>query len=116
MITPKLVDGNCVFVDGVVQMLEEREALRQRLIHKLSLQKGEFLLAPDEGVNWKAFRASKILPIHLIKGAIQKVLRGDSEVDKVNSIVVSFNNETRELFIAFDVDSTYGIVRGDFAV
>ncbi|MEW6525094.1 MAG: hypothetical protein AB1444_00335 [Spirochaetota bacterium] len=113
MITWEMQDGDIVLQKGCPVILTENECLRQRLVNKIKLDKGGWFFDPDRGIPWIDIYNNKNVTERLVRSHIQRVLQEDAEVTKVRSINIDFDRASRTLIIYFEVESKYGVVRGN---
>lgn len=113
MITWKMLDGDIVIQNGRPVTIRGNECLRQRLVNKIKLDKGGWYFDPDRGIPWMDIYNSKNVTERLVRSHIQRVLQEDAEVTKVNSITIDLDRTSRTLIIDFEIESIYGVVRGN---
>lgn len=113
MITWMMQEGDIIFQNGRPVVLTGNECLRQRLINSLKLDRGGWFFDPDKGIPWMDIYNNKNVTERLVRSHIQRVLQEDKEIVKVNSINIDLDRESRTLIINFEVESIYGVVRGN---
>ena len=113
MKTVKMTEGDILIETGRTEWLEEKECVRQRLMHALKLDKGSWFLGPDGGINWFSIYQQKALSEKLIRSNVERILKADTEVSAVNYITLDYDNNERRLTVKFEVDTIYGTVGGN---
>ena len=112
MKTLQILEGDMVIDSGVPVMLTGNDAVRQRLMNALRLDKGSWYFNPDSGIPWFEIYNKKSVSERLIRSNVEKILMADSEVTNVVSLRVTFNRELRKIEISFEVGTTYGTTGG----
>lgn len=112
MKTWKMQDGDIVISDGRIIVIDGRDALRQRLMNALKLDRGGWYFDATRGIPWFNIYNGKYVNERYVRSQIQRVLASDSEVKNISYINIVFEKETRTLKIEFEVDSIYGSVGG----
>lgn len=99
--------------------ITDSDAMEQRLRNRLKLYKGEWYLAPNEGIPWLQLKG-KANNIDTMRKAIINELKRDPEVISIQSLDVilidtpekaeKYNKKIRTLIVNFSVSSPYGTV------
>jgi hypothetical protein len=95
---------------GDLSLVAGAERVRQQLLVKLKLWRGEWFLDTDFGTPYLQSILGKQLTL---SGAIVALRRSILEVDSVRQILefgYRFDNSTRQLTVAFSADTPYGII------
>lgn len=98
--------------------LDNKNTLRQRVVHRLALFLGEFSLEPNLGLDWFGFQTSSD---EEIKKAIAKELLKDNEITSIISIDVlridtfekakQYNKPIRTILVNCRLNTIYGEIR-----
>ncbi len=112
MKTLKLVNGDLCYENDSFVLIDGKDAVRQRLINAIKLDKGSWFFDPDKGIPWFEIYNKKAVSERLIRSNIEKILKADSEVESVDSLVVSFDRATRMISVTFEVTTIYGKTGG----
>ena len=113
MISFKVENGDLAIENGTLFQIKGKDALTQRLVHAIRLDKGSWYFAPNKGIPWVALMGSKAASERLVRSCVEKILKEDSEVISVQSIEVGFDRKSREISTTFSVDTIYGEVEGE---
>lgn len=103
--------GDVKIEHGRIQMVDENELLRQTCQSVLGTNKGEWVLNPDEGIDFHALRGKQV-DYEAIRG---ELLEGLRQVDE-SFLLDSFEHELtadRKLRIRFSATCSSGTVTGD---
>jgi hypothetical protein len=93
-----------------LKLVDAAEQVRQQLLIKLKLWRGEWFLDTDFGTPYLQSILGKQLTL---SGAVAALRKSILEVEGVRQIVAltyNFSRETRTLQVEFEVDTPYGIV------
>ena len=112
MKTLKMIDGDTVIENGGTVYIEKKEAVRQRLMNKLRLDKGSWFLNKEIGFPWFEIYNNKSVAERLIRSNAEDILKADPEVTKLTSLEISFDRAERKIKISFEVNTIYGTVEG----
>lgn len=93
------------------RIVEGVECLVQRLTIKLGHISGEWYLDTSTGVINMGLMGRKNPPIGIITGLIRSMIENDPEIMRVVSLESSFDAAGRSLFVSYEAESIYGIVR-----
>ena len=91
-------------------LVDGAEQVRQQLLIKLKLWKGEWFLDTEFGTPYMSEILGKQLTL---SGAVQALRKSILEVDGVNSITsfaFDFNRQARTFKVAFEVSTPYGLI------
>lgn len=113
MRTLKVVDRDYVLEAGGLVWLEGIEALAQILRNRLSLFLGEWFAAPDAGIDWFTLLEQKRFPEKRIQKAVRAALAADPRVSRVASVTAEFSRSTRTVSIAFQCETTEGLLSSE---
>lgn len=91
-------DGDLVFTGGELQMIEGAEELGQEIEIELQTNRGEFFLAPDDGLPFEAVLQKKPDP-EAIRAAIADTLNRNDRVVSLDDVQAFFNAKNRSLDI-----------------
>ncbi len=105
-----LKDKDIVLENNRIKLIEGEDALRQRILNKVSMFKGEWFLLPDEGIDWLGILGRKFVNDREMQIELESVLSSDAEVNTINYIDIAFDNEAREVIISFSLNTIYGEV------
>lgn len=106
-------------------MLSGKEALKQKMEHRIRLYLGEFLLEPDEGINWFQLFELKN-PKDAIKETILREMKLEPDILAVTDLTLTaaitteqsqrLNFKKRTLKISYRCDTTFGQIQGDLNI
>jgi len=91
-------------------ILDKAESIRQQLLIKLKLWKGEWFLDTDFGTPYIQEILGKQLTLSGAIAAIRKSILEVGGVRQILSFSYSFNNSNRKLSIQFSADTEYGLL------
>lgn len=93
-----------------LKLVDQAEQMRQQLVIKLKLWRGEWFLDTEFGTPYLQQILGKQLTL---SGALASLRKSILEVEGVRQILsfsYSFSNSTRKLTVDFTADTPYGIV------
>jgi hypothetical protein len=93
-----------------LSMVEGKDAVRQQLLIKLRLWKGEWFLDTEFGTPYLQRILGKQLTLSGAIAAIKTAITEVSGVTAIASFSHTFNNQTRSLSVTFEADTIYGRV------
>lgn len=112
MKTLQILEGDLVIDSGAPVLLTGNEAVRQRLMNALRLDKGSWYFNPDRGIPWFEIYNKKSVSERLIRSNVERILKADAEVTNIVSLDVTFNRSLRKIEISFEVETKYGTTGG----
>lgn len=91
-----------------IAIATDADAVRQGILTRLRLFRGEWYLDTNAGVPWfeSAFLAGS--NIRSIERTIKRQILDTPGVDEILSFTASFDGSTRSLSISFEVESIFG--------
>ena len=95
-------------VNGLVESLSGPQGMRQRLENALRLYRNEWILMPEEGIDWFTILRRRQNHLSILRRAIERVLLADPEVLSVTRVRVSARDDARQLVLEYRVESVYG--------
>lgn len=93
-----------------LKMVDQAEQVRQQLLIKLKLWRGEWFLDTEFGTPYLQQILGKQLTLSGSIAALRKSIMEVSGVRKIISFEYSFSNSTRKLSVNFTADTPYGII------
>ena len=93
-----------------LKLVDSAEQVRQQLIIKLRLWRGEWFLDTEFGTPYIQQILGKQLTLSGALAALRKSILEVSGVRQILSFEYSFSNSTRKLSVSFTADTPYGIV------
>ncbi len=121
MKTLQLLDKDLKITNHNFVKLNDRETLKQRILNRLNLYLGEFILEPDTGLNWFELKDQKYNTSEIEKSIADEILK-DEEILNLNSIEViyidsiekvrEYKRPQRTLLINYSANTVYGILDG----
>ncbi|MEY9097063.1 DUF2634 domain-containing protein [Paenibacillus sp. RC84] len=116
MLSLKLQDGDLVFENGELVMIEGPEELRQCVEINLSTNKGEWFLNPNAGIRFSRF-LGKNPSEEAMRDEIRKGLLQDTRIKTVDDISFEYDRPNRMMNITFRATATDGEeIRGEVPV
>ncbi|MEY9097070.1 DUF2634 domain-containing protein [Paenibacillus sp. RC84] len=113
MLSLKLQDGDLVFENDELVMIEGPEELRQCAEIALSTNKGEWFLNPAVGIRFSRF-LGKNPSEEAMRNEIRKGLLQDARIKTVDDISFSYDRPGRSVVITFQATATDGEeIRGE---
>jgi hypothetical protein len=102
--TLKIIDGNFVRTsdDKSWEWLEDSDAIKQRIKHRLMLWKGEWFLDQNQGIDWINI-FEKPFSLRKLTSEVVKALKKDEYVDKIEEINIVPDYNKRSLLIKIKV-------------
>lgn len=100
--------GDIFFVNGMLEMLENKENLKQRVKNSLISYQGDWFLSPEIGVDWFSFFGKKQVSEKELQIAIKENLQKDLEITKIEELEIEANKEKRQAIITIKLQSKYG--------
>ncbi len=95
--------GDLVLIDGA-------ESVRQQLLFKLKLWRGEWFLDTDFGTPYLQEILGKGLTLSGALAALRKSILEVLDVSKINSLTYKFNSTNRTLNVDFSCSTTFGLI------
>lgn len=111
-----LIDGDLVLEGGELQLVEGLDELAQEMRVELQTNRGEFFLAPTEGLPFDVI-LRKLPNQEAIRGAISGTLNKNPRIRRLDEVKTTFNRQERRLDIqvratgAEGENVTVGVVR-----
>ena len=93
-----------------LKLVDKAEQVRQQLLIKLKLWRGEWFLDTEFGTPYLQQILGKQLTLSGALAALRKSILEVEEVRQILSFSYKFNNSTRKLEVEFTADTPYGIV------
>ena len=104
----QIVDGDVVRSGGRAVILDDRETLKQRVEHRLSLVLGEWSYDKTLGLDWFSILGEKG-SIQRLKQEAKRVIEADDEILRLKSVEVEVLNQAeRKYRLTIQADSVYG--------
>lgn len=98
------IDGNVILSDGNLSLVENNNAIIQRLWRRLRRIKGEWFLNKDVGLDYFGLVLKKNYVIAQIRREFQRVALGTQGIKEVYNFTHSFDTADKNLLlISFDV-------------
>ncbi|KEQ22883.1 contractile injection system sheath initiator [Paenibacillus tyrfis] len=107
MQSPKLINGDLVFENYELVMVEEVEELAQCCEIVLGTNRGEWFLNPSMGIDFKKV-TGKHISLEAAKQQIREGLRQESRISSVDEIIVRPDDKRRTCDVSFVAYSTDG--------
>lgn len=108
----KYNNGRPVRQNGRFVYVKEKECVKQRLTNALKLWKREWFLHEGSAIDWHTLLQDKPTSDRRIRIEVEKVLSEDTEVNKVESIDITYVQAQRKMTLSFSVQTLYGEVGG----
>lgn len=93
-----------------LKLVDKAEQVRQQLLIKLKLWRGEWFLDTEFGTPYLQQILGKQLTLSGALAALRKSILEVTGVRQILSFSYKFNNSTRKLEVEFTADTPYGIV------
>ena len=93
-----------------LKLVDKAEQVRQQLLIKLKLWRGEWFLDTEFGTPYLQQILGKQLTLSGALAALRKSILEVGGVRQILSFSYKFNNSTRKLEVEFTADTPYGIV------
>lgn len=93
-----------------LKLVDKAEQVRQQLLIKLKLWRGEWFLDTEFGTPYLQQILGKQLTLSGALAALRKSILEVEGVRQILSFSYKFNNSTRKLEVEFTADTPYGIV------
>lgn len=93
-----------------LKLVDKAEQVRQQLLIKLKLWRGEWFLDTEFGTPYLQQILGKQLTLSGALAALRKSILEVAGVRQILSFSYKFNNSTRKLEVEFTADTPYGIV------
>lgn len=93
-----------------LKLVDKAEQVRQQLLIKLKLWRGEWFLNTEFGTPYLQQILGKQLTLSGALAALRKSILEVEGVRQILSFSYKFNNSTRKLEVEFTADTPYGIV------
>jgi hypothetical protein len=93
--------NDLAIIGGDVQLVTGREAVRQQIMLRLSLQKGEWPLDIRAGVDWRGQIMVRNPDLQAIAAIFRQRILSTPEVIRLASFSLTFNNVTGLFSLAF---------------
>lgn len=93
-----------------LKLVDQAEQVRQQLVIKLKLWRGEWFLDTEFGTPYLQQILGKQLTLSGALAALRKSILEVEGVRQILSFSYSFSNSTRKLTVDFTADTPYGIV------
>lgn len=93
-----------------LKLVDKAEQVRQQLLIKLKLWRGEWFLDTEFGTPYLQQILGKQLTLSGALAALRKSILEVEGVRQILSFSYTFNNSTRKLQVEFTADTPYGIV------
>jgi len=93
-----------------LKLVDKAEQVRQQLLIKLKLWRGEWFLDTEFGTPYLQQILGKQLTLSVALAALRKSILEVEGVRQIISFEYSFSNSTRKLSVDFTADTPYGIV------
>ena len=93
-----------------LKLVDKAEQVRQQLLIKLKLWRGEWFLDTEFGTPYLQQILGKQLTLSGALAALRKSILEVEGVRQILSFSYSFSNSTRKLTVEFTADTPYGIV------
>ena len=93
-----------------IVLVDKAEQVRQQLLIKLKLWRGEWFLDTEFGTPYLQQILGKQLTLSGALAALRKSILEVEGVRQILSFSYKFNNSTRKLEVEFTADTPYGIV------
>lgn len=108
----KTENGDIIFQNGKMQLVNEREEILQSIQNRLKTRKGEYFLDVNYGLDYENIFSmnEKFIEIERQELAIRECLLQDSRVSRV--ISVDIKHEEREAIINFTIEIQDGEIEG----
>lgn len=100
-----LIDGDLVFQDGDLQLIEGPDELAQEMEVELQTNRGEFFLAPDEGLPFNLILQKMPNP-EMIRTAVTDTLGRNPRITRLDDLQTDFDAKRRHLDIRVTATGT----------
>lgn len=108
----KLSGNDISIVSGQTEVLTDADALAQILNNKIMLWLGEWALDTTQGVDWLGLFNQKTFLKQRFVYMLKKILIADTRVERITTLDIGYDRETREISVYFEVESSFGTVSG----
>lgn len=109
----KLSSGDLEIVSGRSSWVTERACVAQRIENSIRLDKGSWFLGPLSGIDWFAIYEAKAVSERMVRGNIERILKKDPEVTRIEFLTIGFDTQERKITVNFSVSTKYGSIEGE---
>lgn len=97
-------------IDGDAMLIDNAERVSQQIGITLRFWLGEWFLNTTDGMPYLEYILVKNPNMNHVRQVISDAIRSVEGVDRIDSLVLDYDSKNRQLYVTYEVHTTYGLV------